>query len=76
MTQTLKAIFDGEVFRPKEPVKLPADTPVELTVQSAEAEKAPTRRSFLAGVAALNLRGPSDWSENFEDYLDGTRKLE
>lgn len=76
MTQVLKAVFDGKVFKPEEPVKIPADTIVKLTVETPGDKKPSKRTSFLKGVAALKLKGPPDWSENFEDYLDGTRKLE
>ncbi|HEY1717263.1 MAG TPA: antitoxin AF2212-like protein [Verrucomicrobiae bacterium] len=74
MTQALKAIYDGEVFRPEEPVKIPAHTSVELLVHTAGKEKKKNGQSFLKEIAALNLHGPSDWSENFEDYLNGDRK--
>lgn len=67
MTQVLKAIFDGKVFKPEEPVKIPAHTEVNLTVQTFEEKKSSERKLFLKGVAALKLQGPPDRSENIED---------
>jgi predicted DNA-binding antitoxin AbrB/MazE fold protein len=75
MTQILKAVFDGKVFKPEEPVTIPPHTKVELMVHSVPKEKN-TRRSFLKEIAELNLHGPSDWSEHFEEYLSGERKPE
>lgn len=75
MTQTLKAFYDGQVFKPEEPVNIPPHTSVELLVHSVQKEKK-AGRSFFKEIAALNLRGPSDWSEHFEEYLTGERKLE
>ena len=73
MTQTLKAIYDGKVFRPEEPVKIPAHTSGELSFHTTPKKNG---KSFFKEIAALNLSGPADWSENFEDYLNGDRKLE
>lgn len=75
MTQALKAIYDGKVFRPEEPVKIPAHTTVELVVHTAAKRTKKKAQSFLKKIAALKLHGPADWSENFEDYLNGERKL-
>ena len=33
MTKTLKAVFDGEVFRPEEEIKLEPNTRVEITIK-------------------------------------------
>jgi len=76
MTQVLKAIFDGEVFKPEEPVKIPAQTTVELVVRVPENGKKGKPYSLFHALTEMNLHGPSDWSEHFEDYLNGTRKLE
>lgn len=75
MTQIVKAVYDGEVFKPEEPVKIPAHTSVELLVHTVPGESGEPQ-SFLKGIAALELRGPADWSEHFEDYLNGDRPLE
>ena len=68
MSKTLEAIFDGDVFRPDEPVGLPPNTRVRLTVESAEApERKPN--SFLRVARSLELEGPSDWSTRLDDCL-------
>ena len=68
MTKTLEAVFDGEVFRPDEPLDLAPDTCVRITIETSnELETQPA--SFLKTARSLNLEGPSDWSERFEDYL-------
>jgi hypothetical protein len=70
MTRTMTAMFDGEVLRPDEPVDLEPNTRVRITIDSSEQPEAKTM-SFLDTAASLNLEGPSDWSERFEDYLYG-----
>jgi hypothetical protein len=76
MTQKLKAIFDGKVFRPEEPVNLEPDSEVQLLVTTQDEKKGGKNgKSLLRAVAAMNLEGPADWSEHFEDYLDGTRPI-
>jgi hypothetical protein len=77
MTQKITAIFDGKVFRPEGPVDLKPDSEVELFVTTPD-EKPTGKKSkpysLLRTVAAMNLEGPADWSEHFEDYLNGTRE--
>ena len=74
MSQTLDATFDGEVFRPTEPVELQPDTRVQLivTVKSTAEEKP---KSFLRVARGLRLAGPSNWSSHLDDYLYGGAKL-
>jgi len=75
MTQVLKAVFDGKVFRPKEPVNLEPNSELQIIVEIPDGKKLVKQKSLLAGVAEMNLSGPADWSEHFEDYLDGTKQL-
>ena len=70
MTRTMTAMFDGEVLRPDEPVDLEPNTRVRITIDPSEQPEEKTM-SFLDTAASLNLEGPSDWSERFEDYLYG-----
>jgi predicted DNA-binding antitoxin AbrB/MazE fold protein len=77
MTQVLKAIYDGKVFRPEEPVNLKPDSEVQLLITTPDENKSPKKgKSLLRSVAAMNMEGPSDWSEHFEDYLNGTKRVE
>ena len=69
MTKTLEAVFDGEVLRPNEPLELQPNTRVRITIETTTSEAKP--RSFLRTARALNLEGPSDWSERIEEYLYG-----
>ena len=68
MTKTIHLVFDGEVFRPEEPVDLAPRTRVRATIEPAAAPLAPTA-SFLAIAQSLELEGPPDWSSRLEDYL-------
>ena len=77
MTQILKAVFDGKVFRPEEPVNLKPDSHVQILVTAPDETKSSREgRSLLRAVAAMNLEGPRDWSENFEEYLYRGKPLE
>ena len=72
MTKTLKAVFDGEVLRPVEPVGLKPNTRVRLTLEVDDSvEEKP--KSFLNTARELELDGPPDWSEKLDDYLYGNR---
>jgi predicted DNA-binding antitoxin AbrB/MazE fold protein len=70
MVKPIEALFDGTVFRPTEPIGLPPNTRVRITIEtelSTEGELA----SFLHTARALNLDGPPDWSANIDEYLYG-----
>ena len=69
MTRTVEAIFDGTVFRPNEPLQLPPNTRVRITIESPPQSEGES--SFLDTAYALNLAGPSDWAANLEEYLYG-----
>jgi hypothetical protein len=71
MTKTIYLTFDGEVFRPEEPVDLKPDTRVRATIEPATAAVG-RPGSFFETARSLNLEGPPDWSSRLEDYLYGT----
>jgi hypothetical protein len=73
MTTTVFATFDGEVLRPEGPVTLAPNTRVRVTIETTMANESKTR-SFLQTAQALNLDGPSDWSERLDEYLYGEGK--
>lgn len=75
MSQILEATFDGEVFRPVQPVELEPDTQVEIvvTVKVSPEEKS---KSFLRTARSLNLKGPKDFSSRVDDYLYGGAELD
>jgi predicted DNA-binding antitoxin AbrB/MazE fold protein len=80
MEKTIDATYDGEVFRPDEPIDLASNTKVTLTVNEkpkkerlelVEMPKKPGGKpyAFLEYSRSLNLDGPSDFSTNLDDYL-------
>ena len=73
MSQTLEATFDGQVFRPTEPVELQPDTRVQLIV-TVKTQPPESAKSFLRIARSLNLKGPSDWSSRLDEYLSGEAK--
>jgi len=68
MTTTLDAIYDGKVLRLDEPIQLAPNTRVRITIETSR-PISKRKRSFLQTARSLNLRGLSDWSTRFEDYL-------
>ena len=70
MSQTLDAIFDGNVFRPDGPNQLEPNTRVRLTIEPAPTY-AQESQSFLRVARSLNLDGPPDWSSRLDEYLYG-----
>ncbi len=70
MTSKIAAVFDGQVFRPTEPIELPANTRVQITIETVTPDEQETV-SFLQTARSLNLEGPSDWSANVDKYLYG-----
>lgn len=72
MTKTIYLTFDGQVFRPEEPVDLEPDTRFRATIELA-ATGIQQAAAFLATARQLNLDGPPDWSSRLEDYLYGPR---
>ncbi len=70
MSQTLDAVFDGNVFRPDQPIELEPNTRVRITIEpTPPAER--NSESFLRVARSLNLEGPPDWSSRLDDYLYG-----
>jgi predicted DNA-binding antitoxin AbrB/MazE fold protein len=67
MATTIEATFDGKVFRPTEPVSLPPNTIVRITVEPLPDKPA----SFLRTARSLNLEGPPDWATHLDAYLYG-----
>jgi len=71
MSQTLDAIFDGNVFRPDGPIQLEPNTRVRLTIEPAPTSPQESE-SFLRVARSLNLEGPPDWSTRLDEYLYGS----
>lgn len=71
MSQTLDATFDGNVFRPDQPIELEPNTRVRITIETNPASEEEAQ-SFLAVARSLKLEGPPDWSSRLDDYLYGS----
>jgi len=71
MTTTIEAVFDGEVLRPDQPLKLEPNTRVTLVVTTPDTSD--PEESFLDTAMSMNLDGPADWSENLDRYLYESR---
>jgi predicted DNA-binding antitoxin AbrB/MazE fold protein len=70
MSQTLDAVFDGNVFRPDQPIELEPNTRVRITIEPTPTAEQ-NSESFLRVARSLNLEGPPDWSSRLDDYLYG-----
>jgi hypothetical protein len=69
MRRSVEAVFDGATLRPDEPLGLPPNTRVRLTIESLRTPGG--AGSFLRTARTLGLAGPPDWSFNLEAYLYG-----
>lgn len=69
MSPLVHATYDGKVIRPDEPIALPANTRVVITIDKEMPSAEQT--SFFRVASSLAIKGPSDWSEKVDDYLYG-----
>jgi hypothetical protein len=69
MTKNIEAVFDGETLRPDEPLELPPNTRVRLTIEILPVPG--EAGAFLCTARNLRLTGPPDWSSNLKTYLSG-----
>lgn len=90
MEKILDATFDGEVFRPDEPVDLASNTKVKIVIEDEENPKKPKKLklvempkkgkgepyAFLKYARSLKLDGPSDFSKNLDEYLYEGKSLD
>lgn len=77
MGQTIMVVFDGEVFRPIEPVDLEPNQRYEVTIKDApidDAPVAPPRSIMRILERATDLGLPSDLAAQHDHYLHGTPK--
>lgn len=70
MSQTLDATFDGNVFRPDQPIELEPNMRVRITIEPTPISEEKSE-SFLRVARSLNIDGPRDWSTRLDDYLYG-----
>ena len=73
MSIKVRAIYDGTALQLKEPLDLPADTEVELTISKCVTDgdqKEKSEYSFLRTALEIAIdEGPTDWSTRYEEYL-------
>ena len=77
MKRTLHAVFDGKVFRPREPLDLAPDRDYVLTVESEEATEPAERdpENLVEFIASLAVHtGIPDLAHEHDHYLYGTPK--
>ena len=75
MVKTIEAVFDGEVFRPENPLSLEPNTRVRITIETVELSTE-QELSFLDTARSLNLEGPPDWAMNKDAYLYDGESIE
>jgi hypothetical protein len=68
------AHFDGQKLSPDEPVNLPTDTPLQVTVEEVAkptGEKTVNLKEFFDQLEAKYglIDGPEDWAENHDHYI-------
>ncbi len=65
--------FDGRVITPDEPVEIPVNTPLRISIEPAQAEPSAvvdwTRLLELASECAV--KGPADLAERHDHYAHG-----
>ena len=84
MEKIVNVTFDGEVFRPDEPVDLKPNTKVKITIEKEKKLKlvmVPKNAkgkpyAWLDYLISVNLDGSSDFSTNLDDYLFRGKLLE
>lgn len=71
MNRTITGTYDGRDIHPDEPLPLPRDTRVTLTVHADEPEEDIGATTFFDVALSLNAEGPPDWSARIDHYLYG-----
>ncbi len=74
MTRTNMVVFDGEVFRPREPVDLPVNSEFQFVIDGAEADVQASPAPFDRILALGEHLGVSDLAEQHDHYARGTPK--
>lgn len=75
MKRTIEAVYDGEVFRPREPVDLEPELMYRITVEpSPTSKRTGTPRSVRRALERAADLGVADLAEQHDHYLHGTPK--
>ncbi len=86
MEKIFDATYDGEVFRPDEPVDLASNTKVKIIVEDEIGEfkklKLVEKKgkgepyAFLKYLESVSIDAPPDYASNIDEYLYGGKSLE
>lgn len=69
MTKTVRGVLEGPtVLRLEEPVELPLHVSVEVTIRELSPAEPPAS-TFLQLAQTLQVGGPADFSERWEEYM-------
>jgi predicted DNA-binding antitoxin AbrB/MazE fold protein len=86
MEKIVEATYDGEVFRPDEPVDLEPNTKAKIIIEGEEEKpkkpKLIARKgkgepyAFLKYARSASIDAPPDFASNIDDYLYGGKSLD
>jgi hypothetical protein len=74
MATTVKAVYEGGVFKPKEPVQLEEHAEVEVLLPDSKPRRDPddpTGWKAIDRLIGIAKNAPPDLSENHDAYLYG-----
>ena len=74
MSQTITAVFDGNVLRPEAPVDLEPNQRYRLTIEPAVSGESTGDVWDALERLASTIDAPSDWSAEHNHYLYGVPK--
>lgn len=88
MDKIVNATYDGEVFRPDEPIELASNTKVKVIVEDENEEPKKLKLvempkkgkgepySFLRYARSVSIDAPPDYASNIDEYLYGGKSLD
>lgn len=85
MEKILDATYDGEVFRPDEPIDLASNTKVKVIIEEKPkklklVEKPKKGKgepyAFLRYARSVSIDAPLDFASNLDEYLYGGKSLD
>ena len=71
--QTVEAVYDGKVLRPKTRLEIKPNTSVMVTVKPIKVKRA-SKKSALEVIESLKVDAPPDWSETIEERLQAKKR--
>jgi predicted DNA-binding antitoxin AbrB/MazE fold protein len=74
MDKTMTVIYDGQVFRPREPLDLEPNAIYEITIKTTPVASEKGTLWDLLGELIGTVDAPPDWSQEHDHYIHGTPK--